>query len=161
MKIWKIILGFLGLVGGLFAVNATKSKKVKELKKVIKENKKEEKKVEKKIKELEEAKTASKKEVGNKIGNVRGKGLFLGIEFVNDRQTLEPATKLTSLLCSRLKDRHNILTSIDGPHNNVIVIKPPLCFSQDNARYLVKKIEFELQSITDADIIDNFTHTAT
>ena len=103
----------------------------------------------------------SKKEVGNKIGNVRGKGLFLGIEFVNDRQTLEPATKLTSLLCSRLKDRQNILTSIDGPHNNVIVIKPPLCFSQDNARYLVKKIEFELQSITDADIIDNFTHTAT
>ena len=36
MKIWKLILGFLGLVGGLFAVNATKSKKVKELKKVIK-----------------------------------------------------------------------------------------------------------------------------
>ena len=41
MKIWKLILGFLGLVGGLFAANATKSKKVKELKKVIKENKKE------------------------------------------------------------------------------------------------------------------------
>ena len=35
MKIWKLVLGFLGLVGGLFAVNATKSKKVKELKKVI------------------------------------------------------------------------------------------------------------------------------
>ena len=50
MKVWKLILGFFGLVGGLFAVNATKSKKVKELKKVIKENKKEEKKVEKQIK---------------------------------------------------------------------------------------------------------------
>ncbi len=65
MKIWKIILGFLSMVGALFAVGASKSKEVKELGKVIKENKKEEKKVEKQIKELEEAKTASKKEVGN------------------------------------------------------------------------------------------------
>ena len=65
MKIWKLILGFLGLVGGLFAAGAAKNKKVQELKKVIKENKKEEKKVEKQIKELEAAKTASKKEVGN------------------------------------------------------------------------------------------------
>ena len=65
MKIWKLILGFLGLVGGLFAAGAAKNKKVQELKKVIKENKKEEKKVEKQIKELEEAKTSSKKEVGN------------------------------------------------------------------------------------------------
>jgi uncharacterized protein YlxW (UPF0749 family) len=64
MKIWKLILGFFGLLGGLFAAGAVKSKKVKELKKVIKENKKEEKKVEKEIKVLEEKKTVSKKEVG-------------------------------------------------------------------------------------------------
>ena len=42
MKIWKLIFGFFGLVGGLFAVGVVKSKEVKELKKVIKENKKEE-----------------------------------------------------------------------------------------------------------------------
>ena len=74
MKIWKLILGFFGLIGGLFAAGAVKSKEVKELKKVIKENKKEEKKVEKQIKELEEAKTASKKEVGNlkrKLTNIK------------------------------------------------------------------------------------------
>jgi len=64
MKIWKLILGFFGLVGGLFAAGAVKSKEVKELKRVIKENKKEEKKVEKEIKVLEEKKTVSKKEVG-------------------------------------------------------------------------------------------------
>ena len=64
MKIWKLILGFFGLLGGLFAANAVKSKEVKELKKFIKENKKEEKKVEKEIKVLEEKKTVSKKEVG-------------------------------------------------------------------------------------------------
>jgi len=65
MKIWKLILGFFGLVGGLFAAGVVKNKKVKELKKVIKENKKEEKKVEKEIKVLEQKKTVSKKEVGN------------------------------------------------------------------------------------------------
>ena len=65
MKIWKLILGFLSMVGALFAVGATKSKEVKKLEKVIKENKKEEKKVEKQIKELEGSKKASKREVGN------------------------------------------------------------------------------------------------
>ena len=65
MKIWKLILGLFGLVGGLFAVQASKKKEVKELEKVIKENKKEEKKVEKQIKELETAKKASKREIGN------------------------------------------------------------------------------------------------
>ena len=65
MKIWKLILGFFGLVGGLFAANAVKSKEVEELKEVIKENKKEEKKVEKEIKVLEESKVSSKKEIGN------------------------------------------------------------------------------------------------
>ena len=65
MKIWKLILGLFGLVGGLFAVQASNKKEVKELEKVIKENKKEEKKVEKQIKELETAKKASKREIGN------------------------------------------------------------------------------------------------
>ena len=65
MKIWKIILGFFGMVTALFAAGAVKSKEVKELKKVIKENKKEEKVVEKQIKELEVSKQASKREIGN------------------------------------------------------------------------------------------------
>ena len=65
MKIWKIILGFLGLVGGLFAAGAAKSKEVKKLKEVIKENKRQEKQVEKTIEKLESSKKASKKEIGN------------------------------------------------------------------------------------------------
>ena len=65
MKLWKIVLGIFGLVGGLFAAKQVKSKEVQKLKKVIDENKKEEKKVEKQIKELETAKKASKKEIGN------------------------------------------------------------------------------------------------
>ena len=65
MKLWKIVLGIFGLVGGLFAAKQVKSKEVQKLKKVIDENKKEEKKVEKQIKELETAKKASKREIGN------------------------------------------------------------------------------------------------
>ena len=65
MKWLKYILGLLGAVGALFAVNKAKSKEVQKLKKVIDENKKEEKKVEKQIKELETAKKASKREIGN------------------------------------------------------------------------------------------------
>ena len=65
MKIWKLILGFFGIVGGLFAANAVKSKEVKELGKAIKENKKKEKAVEKEIKVLQENKTENKKEITN------------------------------------------------------------------------------------------------
>ena len=65
MKIWKLILGFFGIVGGLFAANAVKSKEVKELGKAIKENKKKEKEVEKEIKVLQENKTENKKEITN------------------------------------------------------------------------------------------------
>ena len=65
MKWFKYIIGFLGLVGGLFAAKSVKKKEVQKLEKVIKENKKEEKKVEKEIKDLEVSKKASKKEIGS------------------------------------------------------------------------------------------------
>jgi hypothetical protein len=74
------------------------------------------------------------------IGDVRGSGLFLGIEFVRtDTQVAEssssspppppgaPGTAETSFICSHLKEEAHILTSIDGPHDNVLVLKPPMC----------------------------------
>jgi 4-aminobutyrate aminotransferase-like enzyme/Ser/Thr protein kinase RdoA (MazF antagonist) len=73
------------------------------------------------------------------IGDVRGEGLFLGFELVE--QGKFPATDKTAYLANRMKD-HGILISVDGPQNNVIKIKPPMCFDEDNARdmirYLVK-----------------------
>ena len=65
MKIWKLILGFFGLIGGHIAANAVKSKEVKKLGKAIKENKKKEKELEKEIKVLQENKTENKKEITN------------------------------------------------------------------------------------------------
>ena len=69
------------------------------------------------------------------IGDVRGLGLFIGIELVTDRATKTPAPHQARYLVERMKEK-GILISTDGPWNNVLKIKPPLCFSRDNARQL-------------------------
>jgi 4-aminobutyrate aminotransferase-like enzyme len=66
------------------------------------------------------------------IGDVRGLGLFLGIELVRDRVTLEPASSEASRIVNRLRER-GILTGTDGPHHNVIKLRPPLCFTKEDA----------------------------
>ena len=75
------------------------------------------------------------------IGDVRGSGLFLGVELVRDRHTLEPAAAETSFICSTLKSKYHILTSIDGPHENVIVIKPPMVFGKAEADWFLDCFE--------------------
>lgn len=67
------------------------------------------------------------------IGDVRGSGLFIGVELVSNRETKAPATLETSFICTQLKQKYSILSSIDGLHDNVIVIKPPLVFSKKDA----------------------------
>jgi 4-aminobutyrate aminotransferase-like enzyme len=66
------------------------------------------------------------------IGDVRGLGLFLGIELVRDRDTLEPAKDDAYDIAEQMKEQ-GILISIDGPLHNVIKIKPPLVFTEANA----------------------------
>jgi len=68
------------------------------------------------------------------IGDVRGQGLFLGIELVNEQ--LNPRAAQTDYLANRMKD-HGILMSTDGPDHNVLKIKPPLVFSLENAKELI------------------------
>ena len=97
---------------------------------------------------------------GALVGDVRGSGLFIGIEFVREREGRTPATEETNRLCSRLKDEHRILTSIDGPHDNVLVLKPPLCFSEEDAETLVAAMRVELRAMRGLDL-SNATHTPT
>ncbi len=66
------------------------------------------------------------------IGDVRGRGLFLGVEFVRDRKTKEPAAAEASYIVERLKQNY-ILASTDGPLHNVIKIKPPMTFGREDA----------------------------
>ena len=75
------------------------------------------------------------------IGDVRGSGLFIGIELVRNHSTLEPATEETSVICTKLKENFHILTSIDGAYDNVLVVKPPLVFSKADAAYFVDSFE--------------------
>jgi 4-aminobutyrate aminotransferase-like enzyme len=53
---------------------------------------------------------------------------------------LTPATQLAKDVKDQLKDRF-ILTGIDGPHQNVLRIKPPICFNIENAEEVVKNID--------------------
>ena len=68
------------------------------------------------------------------IGDVRGQGLFLGIELVDDQ--MNPLADQTSYLANRMKE-HGILMSTDGPDYNVLKIKPPIVFSKENAEDLI------------------------
>ncbi len=70
------------------------------------------------------------------IGDVRGSGLFLGVELVRDRATLEPGESEASYVSNRLRD-FGILAGTDGPFHNVVKIRPPMPFDADNADYLL------------------------
>lgn len=121
------------------------------------------------------------------VGDVRGCGLFIGIELVKvvlkrkktkkaeeskeseesnadtdsgcdtgggdtEEETVEPATSETSLVCTRLKAApYHILTSVDGPDDNVMVLKPPLCFSMNDARRFLSALATVMEGITAED----------
>jgi len=70
----------------------------------------------------------------------RGKGLFLGLELVEDGDPPVPGTRLASRVKERLKKKA-ILVGTDGPFDNVIKIKPPMCFTAANADELVAALE--------------------
>ena len=78
------------------------------------------------------------------IGDVRGYGLFLGIDLVRDRETREPATEQADYVVNRLREC-GILAGTDGPHHNVIKLRPPLIFSESDVDLFVIALEAILQ----------------
>jgi len=74
------------------------------------------------------------------IGDVRGRGLFLGIELVLDRETLVPAPRHAAYVVERMKER-SILLSTEGPLHNVVKMKPPLAFTDADADMLVRALD--------------------
>ncbi|KAL4631319.1 5-phosphohydroxy-L-lysine phospho-lyase-like [Arapaima gigas] len=83
------------------------------------------------------------------IGDVRGAGLFLGLELVKDGAQQTPATEEAAKLVKRLKEEL-IIVSTDGPWENVIKFKPPMCFSIQDAELVAEKIDTFLSGITDS-----------
>jgi 4-aminobutyrate aminotransferase-like enzyme/Ser/Thr protein kinase RdoA (MazF antagonist) len=74
------------------------------------------------------------------IGDVRGSGLFLGIDLVRDRETREPATEAADYVVNRLREC-GILAGTDGPYHNVLKLRPPLIFSEADVDLFVTTLE--------------------
>jgi 4-aminobutyrate aminotransferase-like enzyme len=74
------------------------------------------------------------------IGDVRGKGFFMGLELVRDRSTLEPAVEEAGRVRDAMRDQ-GVLVATSGPLDNLIKIRPPLVFSRENADLLMKNLE--------------------
>lgn len=70
------------------------------------------------------------------IGDVRGLGLYIGVELVLDPETLEPAGEHAAYVANRMRD-YGVLISTDGPFHNVLKIKPPIIFSRSDADHLL------------------------
>lgn len=80
------------------------------------------------------------------IGDVRGSGLFLGIELVSDRIKKTPEGELAKKIINKMKDRRVLIGKI-GPYDNVLKIRPPLPFTQINADQLLSALSDCLEEI--------------
>jgi 4-aminobutyrate aminotransferase-like enzyme len=85
------------------------------------------------------------------VGDVRGSGLFLGVELIRNRETLEPAAAEATAVINRMRE-DGILLGTDGPYHNVIKIRPPMPFSLSDADRLVETL--------DAILADGFARSA-
>jgi 4-aminobutyrate aminotransferase-like enzyme len=83
----------------------------------------------------------------SRVGDVRGKGLYIGVELVRDRKSKTPDRAAATSLVEMLRDR-NILVGIAGPHGNILKIRPPLCFERDHADLLVKTLYDSLATLS-------------
>eukprot|EP00798_Chlamydomonas_sp_ICE-L_P026930 gene26931-4553_t len=80
------------------------------------------------------------------IGDVRGQGLMLGVELVKDHKTKEPAKAELAEAFERMKDM-GVLMGKGGLHGNVFRIKPPMCFSMEDADFLVDVMDEALTGL--------------
>lgn len=80
------------------------------------------------------------------IGDVRGRGLFIGFELIRDHVTLEPAPNEAKELVEKML-LNKVLLSTDGPHGNVIKIKPPMVITEQNVYQTLKLLDEVLTEI--------------
>jgi len=74
------------------------------------------------------------------IGDVRGIGLFAGIDLVTDVETRLPAADMAMRILMNMR-RKRVCLSIEGPYGNIIKIKPPICFSKSDVDEMVEKLD--------------------
>ncbi|MFP6681280.1 MAG: aspartate aminotransferase family protein [Gammaproteobacteria bacterium] len=80
------------------------------------------------------------------IGDIRGHGLWIGVELVRDRDSKEPASEETRVIVNRMKERGVLLNYI-GEFGNVLKIRPPLPFTTEHGEMLIENIDVVLSSL--------------
>jgi 4-aminobutyrate aminotransferase-like enzyme len=85
------------------------------------------------------------KEKHELIGDVRGEGLYLGVELVRDRTTKEPAAAETMAVSEAMKDR-GVIVYPNGVHDNVLKIKPPMVFGREHVDIFAEALDAVLLS---------------
>jgi 4-aminobutyrate aminotransferase-like enzyme len=74
------------------------------------------------------------------IGTVHGMGLYLGVEMVRDRDSLEPAVEETAAICNRMLEL-GVVIQPTGDHVNILKTKPPLCIDIRAADFYVDTLD--------------------
>jgi 4-aminobutyrate aminotransferase-like enzyme len=74
------------------------------------------------------------------IGTVHGSGLYMGIELVRDRTTLEPAAEETAAICERMREL-GVIVQPTGDRQNVLKVKPPMCITRESADFFVDMLD--------------------
>lgn len=81
------------------------------------------------------------------IGNVRGHGMFIGVELVHDKQSKTPAADIARLIPDAMKAK-GVLVGMTGRYGNVLKIRPPLVFKKSHADILIKTLNQVLTEIS-------------
>ena len=80
------------------------------------------------------------------IGDVRGKGLYYGIELVGDRTGKDPATAETSAVIEHMR-RAGVLAAKIGQFGNIVKLRPPLVFNRQHADLVLEKLDAALAAL--------------
>ena len=81
-----------------------------------------------------------------RIGDVRGTGLYLGVEMVKDRETREPNSPLALALVNEMR-RRRVLISATSYNANVLKVRPPLIFTAANADQFLTELKAALKTV--------------
>lgn len=74
------------------------------------------------------------------IGDVRGAGMYVGVELVKNHATKEPDAATANAVVNGLRERR-VLISATGFHANTLKIRPPLVFSEANVDRLLTELD--------------------